>query len=60
MTATRLPGSHPAAAWLHILGFAVITVIIIYIVLDIEYPRAGLIRLQAADHVQVELRRGMK
>src|ERR1700758_3844296 len=47
-------------SWLHILGFTVITVIIVYVILDIEYPRAGLIRLESADQVLVELRRGMK
>jgi hypothetical protein len=47
-------------SWLHILGFTVITVIIVYVILDIEYPRAGLIRLEASDQVLVELRQGMK
>lgn len=47
-------------SWLHILGFALITVIVVYVVLDIEYPRAGLIRLQNADQTLVELRQGMK
>jgi hypothetical protein len=47
-------------SWLHILGFTVITVIVVYVMLDIEYPRAGLIRLEAADQVLVELRQGMK
>jgi hypothetical protein len=47
-------------SWLHILGFTVITVIVVYVVLDIEYPRAGLIRLESADQVMVELRQEMK
>jgi hypothetical protein len=47
-------------SWLHILGFTVITVVVVYVVLDIEYPRAGLIRLEAADQALVELRQGMK
>lgn len=47
-------------SWLHILGFTVITVIIVYVVLDIEYPRAGLIRIEAADQVLVELRADLK
>jgi hypothetical protein len=47
-------------SWLHILGFTVITVIVVYVVLDIEYPRAGLIRLEAADHALIELRQNMK
>jgi len=47
-------------SWLHILGFTVITVIVVYVVLDIEYPRAGLIRLEAADQVLVDLRQEMR
>ena len=47
-------------SWLHIFGFTVITVIIVYVILDVEYPRAGLIRLETADQVLVELRQSMK
>jgi hypothetical protein len=50
----------PHRSWLHILGFTIITVIVVYVILDIEYPRAGLIRLEAADQVLVELRQQMK
>jgi len=47
-------------SWLHVLGFTVITVLIVYVMLDAEYPRAGLIRLEAADQVLTQLREGMK
>jgi len=47
-------------SWLHIFGFTLITVIVVYVMLDIEYPRTGLIRLEAADEVLVKLRKGMK
>lgn len=47
-------------SWLHILGFTVITVIIVYVMLDVEYPRSGLFRLEAADQVLVKAREGMK
>lgn len=47
-------------SWLHILGFTVITVTIVYVILDVEYPRAGLIRLQSADQVLVDVRESMK
>jgi hypothetical protein len=46
-------------SWLHILGFTVITVIVVYVMLDVEYPRTGLFRLEAADEVLVKLRQGM-
>ena len=47
-------------SWLHILGFTVLTVTIVYVMLDVEYPRAGLIRLESADQLLVNLRASMK
>ena len=47
-------------SWLHILGFAALTVIIVYVMLDVEYPRAGLIRLESADQLLVNLRGSMQ
>ena len=47
-------------SWLHILGFTVITMIVVYVILDAEYPRAGLIRLELADQVLVDVRATMK
>ena len=47
-------------SWLHILGFTVLTVIIVYVMLDVEYPRAGLIRLESADQLLINLREHMK
>lgn len=29
-------------SWLHILGFTVITVIVVYVILDLDYSREGL------------------
>jgi hypothetical protein len=46
-------------SWLHILGFTALTVIIVYVMLDVEYPRAGLIRLESADQMLVNLRERM-
>jgi hypothetical protein len=46
-------------SWLHILGFIVLTVIIVYVMLDIEYPRTGLIRIESADKLLLNLRKGM-
>ena len=46
-------------SWLHILGFTVLTVIIVYVMLDVEYPRAGLIRLESADQLLVSFREHM-
>jgi hypothetical protein len=38
----------------------VVTVAVVDVILDIEYPRAGSIRLGAHDHVLVDLRDGMR
>lgn len=41
---------------MHITAFVAITLISVYAVLDIEYPRVGLIGLGAYDQMLVELR----
>jgi hypothetical protein len=46
--------------WLHILGFTVLTVVVIFVMLDIEYPRSGLLRISDADRLLVEVRHSMK
>lgn len=47
-------------SWLHILSFTVITVIIVYVILDVEFPRTGLIRLETADQLLIKARESMK
>jgi hypothetical protein len=42
------------------LGFSVVTAITIYAILDIEYPRQGLIRADTYDQVLIELQGDMK
>ena len=36
-------------SWLHTVGFAVLMTVAIYIIIDLEYPRFGLIRVDAVD-----------
>jgi hypothetical protein len=55
----RMSGSG-SRSWLHILAFVAITVAIVYVILDVEYPRAGLIRLEVADQVLVDARQAMQ
>ena len=47
-------------SWVHILSFTVLTVVIVYVMLDVEYPRTGLIRLDHSDEALVDLRARMK
>ena len=46
--------------WVHKVGFAGIVAFTVYVILDIEYPRLGWIRLDAIDQVLVNVRAGMK
>lgn len=46
--------------WMHQLGFAGIVALTVYVILDIEYPRLGFVRLDAMDQVMVNVRNGMK
>jgi hypothetical protein len=45
--------------WIHMIGFAAITSIAIYVILDLEYPRRGFIRVDAADQALIDLRATM-
>jgi hypothetical protein len=44
----------------HILGFAALFSITIFVILDIEYPRLGLIRIDASDQTLAALRASMR
>ena len=45
---------------IHMLVFAAILAITIYVIFDLEYPRLGLIRIDAADQVLIDVRQSMK
>jgi hypothetical protein len=45
--------------WLHMLGLAATMGIAVYVILDIEYPRLGLIRVDDFDVLLVQLRESM-
>jgi uncharacterized membrane protein len=47
-------------SWLHILAFVAIAVISVYVVLEIEYPRQGFVRMNAYDQVLFDLRKDMQ
>jgi hypothetical protein len=47
-------------SWLHIVGFTVIVSFTVYVILDLELPRLGLIRVDAADQLLVEVRQGLQ
>jgi hypothetical protein len=43
----------------HMLGFALVMAVTVFVILDIEYPRLGLIRIDAIDQAMVDLRESM-
>ena len=49
-----------ARSWTHIFALASVTALTVYVIVDIEYPRFGFIRVDAADRVLLELRESMK
>ena len=46
--------------WTHMLIFAGAVAFAVYLILDLDYPRLGLIRIDSADHILVDLRNSMK
>ena len=43
--------------WVHKVGFAAIVALTVYVILDIEYPRLGFVRIDAIDQLLVDARR---
>jgi len=46
-------------SWIHIVGFALVMATSVYVILDLEFPRLGIIRVDSFDQVLVELRQSM-
>jgi hypothetical protein len=46
--------------WLHMLGLSFVIGTSVYVILDIEYPRFGFIRVDVFDQALVGLRESMK
>jgi hypothetical protein len=53
-------GASAARSWLHVLGFAAILAFTLYVILDFEYPRIGLLRVEDFDKYIVQVRASMK
>ncbi len=47
-------------SWVHTVGYCAITALTVYVILDLEYPRFGLIRIDQADQVLLELRHSFR
>jgi hypothetical protein len=46
-------------SWIHTVAFVAIMSLTIFVILDLKFPRMGLIRVDAADKALVELRKSM-
>jgi hypothetical protein len=46
-------------SWMHAVAFAAAMAVTIYVIIDIEYPRLGFIRVDSADEVLIALRQHM-
>jgi len=53
-------GSNRDSNRFHVIGFTAIIAVTVYVILDIEYPRAGMIRVDAVDQVLIEHRNSMQ
>jgi hypothetical protein len=60
LLAGRAMAADTGRSWLHVLGFALIIALTVYVILDLEYPRYGFIRIDANDQVLLDLRQDMK
>lgn len=46
-------------SWVHIIGFSLVLTMTVYVILDVEYPRIGFIRIDETDRVLIDLRNSM-
>lgn len=54
-----LAGGH-SKSWIHRLAFPIVIATALFVIVDIEYPRHGLIRVDAIDQLMVDLRTSME
>jgi hypothetical protein len=47
-------------SWIHMISFALIMATTVYVILDLEFPRLGMIRIDAVDQVLIDLRQSMQ
>ena len=47
-------------SWIHVAAFAIVLTITVYVIIDMEYPRVGFIRIDKFDQALVEVRASMK
>ena len=53
-------GAGTTRSWIHVVGFAIILTFAVYVIVDLEYPRMGFIRVDSFDQALVDVRATMK
>ncbi len=53
-------GAERSRSWFHVVGFAAIVALTIYVTMDLEYPRLGLIRVTDFDRLLLDVRATMR
>ena len=51
--------SGSSRSWLHVIGFAAVLTMTLFVITDYEFPRVGLIRIDPIDSLLVDLRQSM-
>jgi hypothetical protein len=59
MLAGHAMARHPRWSWTHVLALSLVMSATVYIIIDLEYPRLGFIRVDAVDRVLMDVRRSM-
>lgn len=54
-----LPQERSTAVTVHTLSFALVLTVVLYVIFDLDHPRAGLIRLDYTDHAMQQVLDGM-
>jgi uncharacterized membrane protein YagU involved in acid resistance len=49
-----------ARSWLHIVSFTAIIAAVVYVILNLEFPRLGLLQIAAFDHALMDLLQSLK
>ena len=49
-----------ARSWLHMVTFAAVISLTVYVIVDLEFPRVGLIRVDVADEMLLQVRESMR
>jgi hypothetical protein len=51
---------NPGRTWFHTVVFAAVLSLTLYVIVDLEFPRLGLIRVDAADQALIKLRQSIQ